>query len=179
MGTNFYLIAPDPRQNLVERIARWVSSLDAPHDAAQCAAIADGIRERRWSCDEAIVRPQPGLHIGKSSAGWCFSLRVYPEDDNAEREELALIGVRKIMSLDDWRPLIEEHGVLDEYGDVVTPEAMISCITKRWFDHPPSLATAVAAGGIVGPNNLVRRKIDGRCVGHGDGPWDLIVGEFS
>jgi len=31
-----------------------------------------------------------------------------------------------------------------------------------------------------GPNNLVRHKIDDvHCIGHGEGTWDLITGEFS
>ena len=31
-----------------------------------------------------------------------------------------------------------------------------------------------------GPNGLVRAKINGvHCIGHGEGTWDYITGEFS
>ena len=31
-----------------------------------------------------------------------------------------------------------------------------------------------------GPNNLYRHTIDGSfCIGHGEGTWDLFVGDFS
>jgi hypothetical protein len=44
------------------------------------------------------------LHIGKSSAGWCFSLHVMPEAG--------------INSLDEWRSLFCDPYALiqDEYG---------------------------------------------------------------
>jgi len=31
-----------------------------------------------------------------------------------------------------------------------------------------------------GPDGLARHKVnDGHCIGHGEGTWDLIIGEFS
>ena len=32
---------------------------------------------------------------------------------------------------------------------------------------------------IPGPNGLLRHRIGEHCIGHGDGTWDLIRGEFS
>lgn len=56
-----------------------------------------------------------GRHIGKSSSGWAFGLRIYPDEG--------------IASLDDWRPLFERHGVVDEYGDPV--DDIVAIITER------------------------------------------------
>jgi hypothetical protein len=86
-------------------------------------------------------------HIGKSSAGWCFALRVYPAE-----------GPR---SLEEWRQVWGTGRIVSEYGDIITPQEMDRIITNR-------------AGG------LRRHDTDGRlCIGHGDGTWDLIVGDFS
>jgi len=90
------------------------------------------------------------LHIGKSSAGWCFALHV--TDD--------------IKSLADWQALWSKPGakIVDEYGDAFTPEAMLAGITERsWKGGEPR-----------------RHPLDGsHCIGHGDGTYDLIPGEFS
>lgn len=107
-------------------------------------------------------------HIGKSAGGWCFSLHVYPED-----------GIR---DLDDWRDRWWKGGTIcDEYGGRILPEEMDLIIRLRsWPEvaHDREFLTRNYA--IPGPNGLLRSKIDNRhCVGHGDGPWDLIVGEFS
>ena len=91
------------------------------------------------------------LHIGKSSYGWVFSLRIDPADG--------------IKTLDDWRLAWSQPGayIEDEYGDKVSIDKLESIITDR--THPVSLR---------------RHTIDGRhCVGHGDGTWDLCIGEFS
>lgn len=110
------------------------------------------------------------LHIGKSSAGWCFSLHVSSFD-----------GIR---SLGDWQNRFDLPGswIADEYGDRVTVEEMLSIITERKWDGPNR---CVDAGWIErnhaqqGPNGLMRHKIGPYCVGHGEGTWDLIPGEFS
>ncbi len=110
------------------------------------------------------------LHIGKSSAGWCFSLHV--DDD------------RK--SLDDWVATWFKPGavITDEYGKPLTPGEMLSVIAKRgpmdlekkpigysgWADfHSKN-------GSEPGPNGMLRSRIGPHCVGHGSGTWDLIPG---
>lgn len=93
-----------------------------------------------------------GLHIGKSSLGWCFALRVYPEQD--------------IESLADWyeRWSLPGTHIRDEYGRTLTPLEMSGVIVDRtWEGSLPK-----------------RREIDGRhCVGHGEGTWDYMIGDFS
>ena len=96
-------------------------------------------------------RPFEPLHIGKSSGGWCFALHVMPEDG--------------INTLDDWRVLWSAPGafIRDEYGEKVSIADMERLITERKW-----------RGGSV-----KRHNDDRYCVGHGDGTWDYIVGEFS
>jgi hypothetical protein len=111
-------------------------------------------------------------HIGKSSAGWCFSLHVHPEDG--------------INNLADWKARWAAGIIKDEYGDTITAEDMEHRITRRgrptkgkplgyanWTDfHARNYSEP-------GPENLLRHQIDGRrCIGHGEGTWDLLVGEF-
>ena len=102
------------------------------------------------ACECCGHRDEP-LHIGKSSGGWCFSLHVIPENG--------------IKSLVDWISLWSKEGVIieDEYGKKVSNEEMLDVITNRvWRGQFP-----------------MRHDIDDyRCVGHGEGTWDLITGEF-
>lgn len=92
------------------------------------------------------------LHIGKSSAGWCFSLHVIPEEG--------------IDTLDDWRTRwgTPDAIICNEYGDILSPDALEDIINDRcWKGEPPR-----------------RNEIDGeRCIAHGENTYDLIVGEFS
>lgn len=115
------------------------------------------------------------LHIGKSSAGWCFSLHVDAEIS--------------INSLDDWRERwsAPRSRIVDEYGRQYTPQEMVDCITKRHRERSPTPGYYPSwdefhrrNSSEDGPNGMIRSRIDGlRCVGHGDGTYDLIVGEFS
>ncbi len=57
------------------------------------------------------------LHIGKSSAGWMFALRIYPE--------------LNIMELVDWEREWENKVIVDEYGSVISKEQILNTITKR------------------------------------------------
>jgi hypothetical protein len=113
------------------------------------------------------------LHIGKSSAGWCFSLHV---DDS-------------VRSLDDWRKEWSKPGtrIVDEYGGEVTREDMERTITDRqgrgWDDRNwPEAESRFHAHNYSqrGPNGLLRHRLDdSHCIGHGDGTYDLITGDFS
>jgi hypothetical protein len=132
-------------------------------------------------CD-ACDRPKgDGVHIGKSSGGWVFALHVYPDD--VFHEELP--RETRITSLDDWRALFDRPGsvIVNEYGDRVTAADMVKTITERswdgWSPHRRPGRTN-AATGATGPNGLRRSAIDGfHTIGHGEGAWDLCVGEFS
>jgi len=59
------------------------------------------------------------LHIGKSSAGWCFSIHVIPE--------------KGLNNLEDWKKKLLSKGVTiqDEYGDILTPEEMFDKIENK------------------------------------------------
>lgn len=116
-------------------------------------------------CEHCGHQPE-GRHIGKSSAGWCFSLHVYPDE--------------AINDLPDWQRLYEQGEIRDEYGVVLSAEEMTGRITHRGWSRPPDDSFSYAANhAMAGPNNLVRHQINGHCIGHGEGTWDLIVGEFS
>ena len=109
-------------------------------------------------------------HIGKSSAGWCFSLHVYPDE-----------GIR---DMPDWERLWSRPGVriFDEYGQTKTPEQMREVITQRAMNSTDAIGPSWLGrnNAEAGPNNLARHRImAGHCIGHGDGTWDLIVGDFS
>lgn len=105
-------------------------------------------------------------HIGKSSAGWCFSLHV---DD-------------EIKSLDDMVKAWHGKRIVDEYGETITEADMLRRIKERSWERkgPIDHGWYHQNGAIPGPNGLARHSIDGRhCIGHGEGTWDLVTGEFS
>jgi hypothetical protein len=114
------------------------------------------------------------IHIGKSSAGWCFSLHVI--------EDMGL------NSLEDWMNFWDGRRITNEYDEVKTTQEMLSIITergreKRWDKKPYSYNSWDEFHRMnhsqQGPGGLLRHQIDGsHCVGHGDGTYDLIRGEF-
>ncbi len=123
-------------------------------------------------CGQSL--PDTSLHIGKSSAGWHFSLRVHPDHN--------------IGTLSDWMDRFAKDGyvIKDEYGETVSPFEMLKTITCRsWTSPSDSDAQSEYMrrrfnSAEVGLNGLLRAKIDGNhCVGHGEGTWDYIQGEFS
>lgn len=109
------------------------------------------------------------LHIGKSSAGWCFSLHVDPEQG--------------INDLSDWesRWSSPDAEVRDEYGDKITLRGIRAIILGRSWNsamgrdeqwHRDNCA-------VRGPAGLARHRVGAHCLSHGDGTYDLILGEFS
>jgi hypothetical protein len=111
-------------------------------------------------------RPYEDLHIGKSSAGWCFSLHVIPE--------------RNLNDLNDWIDFLKCKRILNEYGEDVLLVNLISEITNRSHPGGIDLTEYIDKYTERGPNNLLRSRIDEiHCVGHGKGTWDYIIGEFS
>lgn len=81
-------------------------------------------------------------HIGKSSAGWCFNLRIHPEHG--------------ITELGDWLERWDQKGsrIRNEYGDDVTINEMMHTILARWWSGdewtPENLATNHAVRGPFG-----------------------------
>jgi len=115
------------------------------------------------------------MHIGKSSYGWCFSLHVGKWLNDLEDGPEA-------HNLEDWQALWNRDGwvIVDEERRTVTPEEMLSIITERSRPTPPTGFDYHRNSAEPGPNNLARHRIDGnRCLGHGDGTYDYIAGEFS
>jgi hypothetical protein len=135
MGTNYYLREPPTD----------TSSMVCPH------------------CGRG--GPSPELHIGKSSAGWCFSLHVHPD--------------RGLADLAQWEELWSRPGmaIKDEYGRAISPEMMSAVIRERTW--PGKNRAATDAYSMEGPNNLRRSVLGDGCVGHGAGTWDLFEGDFS
>lgn len=123
---------------------------------------------RRDLC-EHCNRGADEIHIGKSSAGWCFSLNTHPYEG--------------ITSLDEWKRAWSQPktAIFDEYGRGVQPSEMLSVITDRaWGGNKWTDANLSMNGAEQGPHGLARHTIDGRhCIAHGDGPYDLMRGEFS
>jgi hypothetical protein len=127
-------------------------------------------------CDHC-KRGDERRHIGKSSAGWCFSLHVYPDDG--------------IKDLPDWEKLFQEPGTIikNEYGDAISVKDMLEWIADRMGKEWPKDVPAMYSSwsdfhrknhSEEGPNGLLRHAVDDRyCIGHGEGTWDLLVGEFS
>jgi hypothetical protein len=121
---------------------------------------------------EHCGRDFEGKHIGKSSMGWCFALYV------GEYE-----GPK---NLDQWKERFHQPGsmIKNEYGDTVSPLDMLDTITNR--ESKPAMGYEWTAQEYaqnhaeLGPNGLARSLIsEGHCIGHGEGTWDYIVGEFS
>jgi len=130
---------------------------------------------------ECCKKPDSTRHIGKSSGGWCFSLHVYPEEG--------------INNLEDWKTLFRDpkSKIVDEYGQPEIMSSMLTIIENRhWMPRGDKPPYAMGIGentweefhrknhSFDGPNNLLRHQIlDGHCIGHGEGTWDYIIGDFS
>ena len=120
-------------------------------------------------------RGEAARHIGKSSAGWYFALRVYPDEG--------------ISTLADWERLLAAPGAVirDEYGETLTAAAMLSVIKDRGREQRSSFAGYASEEEFHqlneserGMHNLLRARAGlGRCVGHGRGPWSYFEGDFS
>jgi hypothetical protein len=126
------------------------------------------------------------IHLGKSSMGWTFALHVRPEEGiNSLRDLVYYISEKR-----------SEYAceIVDEYGTVINLRQFLHVVTNRqnaarilnnWSDfelhgygseehfHRVNFSER-------GPSGLLRRRIDfERVVGHGEGTWDYVVGEFN
>lgn len=127
-----------------------------------------------------------GIHIGKSSFGWCFALHVYPEHG--------------INNFDDWKNFVSHHenNVYNEDGVLIQNKNSFfyGTIDDRYYEgstrnlldygydscygHNTYEEFLDKNHAIEGPNNLLRSKIDNvHCIGHGEGTYDYMIGEFS
>lgn len=109
------------------------------------------------------------LHIGKSSMGWVFALHVEICDGQFP------------VDIFDWLFLMAHplSTIVDEYDIPWTLNEMLEIITDRHRESPPVDFPYDSNHAQPGPYNLIRSKVCGNCVGHGEGTWDHIQGEFS
>jgi hypothetical protein len=125
-------------------------------------------------CPHCGIERKDKMHLGKSSAGWCFSLHVYPE-----------------LELNDWFDMWEyisfcteeeDYEIQDEYGDTIDPALFFTIVWDRHCKVPFSWSHFHKNHAIPGPFGLARHPIDGQhCIGNAgpNAPIDYIVGEFS
>lgn len=121
-----------------------------------------------------------GIHIGKSSFGWCFCLHVYPE--------------HRLNNFEDWRKLAcsSKSNIYNEDGVLIKDKYnfLYNTISNRYWAGPKRHPTDYGYisyedylnknNAEDGPRNLLRSRIDNiHCIGHGEGTYDYIVGEFS
>ena len=101
----------------------------------------------------------PMIHIGKSSGGWCFALRVYPEHG--------------INTLSDWtafasRLVGEGWRVEDEYGQQHTLDNLWRIVEREGWEE------------LNNKDPFRRHDVDNTyCIGNGEGLYDYITGDFS
>ena len=129
-----------------------------------------------------ISKDAEKTHIGKSSCGWCFGLHVYPETEGGP------------LDFSDWVQKLSDGWIVDEYGAEISFKEMIECIAGRshhidwtekhdwnkslWYKNEADFHKKNYS--LRGPKNLIRHQIlENHCIGHGDGTWDYLVGEFS
>jgi hypothetical protein len=74
---------------------------------------------------------------------------------------LHVIPEEGINTLDDWRDRWSRKGsyIRNEYGDRISIADMETTITYR--------------------RDVIHDTKGGACIGHGEGPWDYITGDFS
>jgi len=123
---------------------------------------------------EHCGRSDEYYHIGKSSAGWCFSLHVEPKDN--------------ICDLSDIMKMWQGKQIKNEYGEIISEAEMLCIITDRFSEMKEKKPFGYESWdqfheknySEFGPKNLLRHRHDGmHCVGHGNGTYDFIKGEFS
>lgn len=109
-------------------------------------------------------------HIGKSSAGWVFHLRIYPDEN--------------IRTLDDWKAYwAEGRKITTEYGKEISPTEMLSIITERDRIGKGDFDAAWLRDNhaVQGPRGLARSDPNRHpySVVPGEGTWDYCDYEFS
>lgn len=134
------------------------------------------------------------MHIGKSSMGWCFALHVRKSPDWWDEDDSDDDRLKLPSDLLGWTVLFADtrYEIVDEYGRKISAVEMYQTIADRGSREPREDAGYQAHGyrdlehflasnhAQVGPNNLLRHRIlEGHCIGHGNGTYDLITGEFS
>lgn len=112
------------------------------------------------------------IHLGKSSVGWTFGLHVRPEENINNWQDI--INLIKEKQADYW-------SIRDEYGESYSFAQFVDVVCNRTTPRkiPKDSEWLVMNYAQPGPNNLIRRQLGKYCIGHGDGTYDYLVGEFS
>ncbi len=122
-------------------------------------------------CFHCGKEEEPAIHLGKSSGGWCFSLHIMPEEDICNWQDVQALIEDK---------LCKEWCIKNEYGDQISLVDFMKVVTERSWHHPWGHNSWLINNAVQGPNNLARHVIDHwHCIGHGEGTYDYIIGEFS
>jgi hypothetical protein len=66
---------------------------------------------------------EEGIHLGKSSAGWAFMFRAYPN------------AVPPVADFASWMTLLDIGEVYDEYGDAVPRADLLAKIEAKRDGH--------------------------------------------
>lgn len=149
MGTNYYLI----RKMKYEKDTPI--SLGCDTYRTEIEELSNGwvLRDTYYSTLEELSENfTQEIHIGKSSYGWHFGLCIYPK-----------YGIN---NLEDWLKLFNDpnNKIVDEYGDEIPAETMISYITERkmkgWIDDPVAIEDFEAQ--VLESHNLFMAHVGGQ-----------------
>jgi hypothetical protein len=134
-------------------------------------------KQELCECCKRPLEGQPeSLHIGKSSGGWDFSMRIYPE-----------LGINNIS---DWVGKWLEPGskIYNEYEDEETLEDMLRCVMLRKRGRPiedkpygyDSWAEFhLQNQSMLSHSGLLRPLLSTHCHSYGEGSWVYINRDFS
>ncbi len=111
---------------------------------------------------EHCERGSEQIHLGKSPAGWCFSLHIYPD--------------KNINNLKDLIDFIKNKEIRNEYDE---PIHLIDFIKEVTIRSGSNNIAPMDNMDIELKDGLYRHRISKFCIGHGEGTWDYLVGEFS
>lgn len=115
-----------------------------------------------YGCEHIIDET---LHIGKYSNGWKFCLHIIPE--------------KNINELNDWKPILQNGKIEDEYGNKISYDDMLTKIVGEYKDkglnqvvvHDAYYKTMLDLNDNL---NYVNKNELGK-----DGSYVLVEGEFS
>jgi hypothetical protein len=72
-----------------------------------------------------------GIHLGKSSGGWPFNFRAYPDAATRPAEV-----TWDVTDYGTWERLLSIGQIVTEYGSPVTPAEIMMMIAERRHLHP-------------------------------------------
>lgn len=124
------------------------------------------------ACPHCGHEAEKPIHLGKSSGGWCYGLHVMPEIGIHTLQDVGALITDKIN--DGWE-------IKNEYGDKLSKGQWAKIVLeRRGRNFRKDKEWYVQNSATRGPNGLVRHIVDGwHCIGHGEGTYDYIIGEFS